>query len=449
MITLRLDVLRELAAYLSEEKESFMIDEVLDGLDKAQILHDPPGDSEAAAQYDLTVLRPASRRILQLIAIFKSLSHIEGTVDETNSIKERCFRELVERWGAVTKWIFHFLAEKQRSHPWDILFTLQQWICLVSVSLLKPLLSQIDGDRYKEELVSLPDTMDLVFALLCSTDQQTGKHCDVYKERKENICCLLEKVWLPLTMSVCARERIIERLSNCTPKYQKQVVKALISRAKEFVDNLQTETHLNTAIYNLGTLFDVSSSLSWETFFDTGTSIWRLLDRQNFLYEYATAVYKVTQKGVELNIRCGRLWSLINHCVTRLTLMAVFAAPNPIDTIPQLIKGGLLRCLLAGLPVTIKFRPPASHPLVIEALRMIYPFLYVEKVYSALKDSGGLSLIDAWDGTASTAPANGIIEEWAALLRWSTKAYDELRMHEELNINMCNNGKVRGAGSSL
>jgi hypothetical protein len=296
----------------------------------------------------------------------------------------------------------------------------------------------------------MPTTIDPLILLLCHADPETGKYCDCLAPNNTfDSRDLFRKVWYPVATSMHGRERLIERITNRPQTDQKRIAVALVRRAQLFTEILETEKQLNDGLLRLVQLFNTTSALSWATFFGTGTSIWTLLNRQRFLYDYTAALFKIVERAKELNIERSTVWSSVNQSTTTLALMAVFAAPNPVDVIPQVIEGGIVPCILESIPHTLKYWPPESHAFAIEPLRMLYPFLYLEKVHGALKVHGDLDRLDAWNDVAISTPAREIYEEWKKLLGTSIYAFDAEREHEELHINMCSNAKVRASPGAM
>ena len=338
----------------------------------------------------------------------------------TVDVISHCMQIILDRWAHIARWMTHLLTQLSPPTPWDHLMTAFQRVAYVCVDVLSPLLSEIDGNPLKEELVSMPATIDLLILLLCHVDPDTGKYFDcVTPDGTLDSHDLFRKVWYPVATSAQGRERLIERIANRSQKDQKRIAVALVMRAQLFTETLETEKQLNDGLLRLVQLFNTTSTLSWAACLGTGTSIWKLLNRQRFLYDYTVALFKVVERAKELNVEKPAVWSSVNQSTTTLALMAVFAAPNPVDVIPQVIEGGIVPCILESIPHTLKVWPPASHAFTVEPLRMLYPFLYVEKIYASLENHGDLDYLDEWNNVAVPTPAEEIYKEWMKLLERS------------------------------
>jgi hypothetical protein len=439
------EILKELADYLVQERDYTLLEEVLDALDASRIPVHPPD-----AQYPSKVLQPTVVKLLQLAAIARSFSHMKSEDPRTVDVISRCLRIILDHWPDITQWMSHLLTQPPLPTPWDHITTAYQPIAYICAELLSPLVSEIDGNPLKQELIFMPATIDLLLLLLCYDDPETGNYCDCgTPDDTLNVYDLFQKVWYPVATSEQGRERLVERISNHPQKHQKRVAVAFVRRAQLFTEILETEKHLDDGLRSLVYLFNTASALSWATYSTTGTSIWTLLNRRRFLHEYTAALFRVVERAKELNFEKSAFWSCVNQCTTMLALAAVFAAPNPVDVIPQVIEGGIVPCILESIPHALKYWPPASHAFAIEPLRMIYPFLYLEKVHAALKVHGDLDRLDAWNDVAISTPARGIYEEWKKLLGTSIYAFDAEREHEELRINMCSNAKVRASPGAM
>jgi hypothetical protein len=158
--------LASLANYLSVGYDQFdPVDKILDALSFSRMPEAPVGSRDFDAE---TSIEDSIEAIVSIITTFRALKTAPGNSRKVKEYSARCYRSLVDYWGDLTQWILNLVRHASNlNNP--------SFLLIRCAMALEVIISDAQGNIYKEDLVAHSRTLDLVYLLLCQVDQCDGR----------------------------------------------------------------------------------------------------------------------------------------------------------------------------------------------------------------------------------------------------------------------------------
>ena len=409
--------LASLAYELSTGFEGYdPLEGILENLDSSLI---PPAPFSMDGHASVSSFRQA---LDQLSLILLSLDEAPES-EAMRTYTESVYGAVLNKWADITRWMFYLILSAPKLDPGGpgAFPDVAQALRIVS--------AHTHRSAYKEEIVALPSSVDVLFLLLCQADQASGEFWDVEpgpNERQSLVANLL----LNYCSSEAGRGAFIARLASATRGSRDAISRALVGRVLQLADS----AGVATASWDAST---VTCIIEVVTRLAVDPRVYHILRRRNFLEVYAASVRQLHQKGLNVPVPNDRgFCHRLSGAIGRVIKMAIMHAPSSPAAVAKVLEAGMWTCSFRCLPPTSSSAGP--NPIV-EVLRAVLPYLYTSRAVAAIsKDIG-------WENARNDAlPLSGASAEiWSACMRAVVTARVAYGTRADGLLVMCSNFKVR------
>ena len=147
------------------------------------------------------------------------------------------------------------------------------------------------------------------------------------------------------------------------------------------------------------------------------------------------AVVVLAEKAQSAGIHDQACWNNLASATANLTTISLFKSRRPAKSLPSLIKAGILRSISMCMPYAER-NPIPGNP--IQPLLFVAPYLYLEKVVSAVMASGG-----ALDLASSSRVYPPALDAWKGFQLELNRSHTAHKNYlEPAPQGMCSNPKV-------
>lgn len=398
--------LNTLAQFLCERYDIYdPLEELLKELDASRIPALPVAGGDALGN---PIIKQALRAMHTVVLIL--LSFPQGTPSaELKIYTTRSFKMVLENWPDIVTWILRLLLH----HPTEVVISSANLIRAIAVSA-----PEQPECAFAEELISQSRTIDAAFLLLSRKDPMTGRYWTLPSQSPLQ-CCFLADLLQAYTDTPLGLHSMASRLLSATPRTRKVVVRSLITRVQELVDTgtAASAQCVFQAVFRL-----VAHPI---------LSLDRDFGRQNFLAEFTSALFKLSDRALTGVSADKNEWDHIAECFTLLAKGATLVwGANPFVNVSKLVQGRVFTSARRCMDHT----SGDTRLIVARGLQSLLPYLYLEKVYLP-------AVRLEWDEPQGLSGVT--LKVWRQYQRAFEDNHDTYLSRKERTVWMCSNLQVR------
>ncbi|KAF6765521.1 hypothetical protein DFP72DRAFT_867982 [Ephemerocybe angulata] len=394
---------RALAEFLSREDRTGHFESILDALDQRLVPEYPPTSWSPKASWN--AIEDGMQALKDLVLVFRAVAEA-ADIPVIETFGKAIIRTLIDRWVGVMAWMRRVLVYASRTSAESGVVGLTV-VTQFSASLML-IVTGSGEDPFRLEIVSMTCTADLILLLLCQVDPQTQRHYDLAPDQTPflppTLCTIIQLLHIYLEYSVGA-EAMQLRLRSTKASTRRTAIRFFIRRIEEIVAHSFKSNLAAAAKSYLYLVVSVSILVH-------DRALWHTFDLEDFIFKYTAALCTLTKKAETLKFADTRFWANVSAAIIVLVKdFLIKLSPNPSAHVSKLVEGGLLQCV--AICTTHQQDSEADLDLksdgnALDALFLLYPFMYLSKVYFAADARGDSNLWRDNHVTRAEAQREGI-----------------------------------------
>lgn len=409
-----MDRLEDFARYLVEKHSqgSAYVHYILDTLDPCLMPETSPSSGSNWENF-AALAGNALDALAALTAVLESLHRAPAGMNAV-SFSESCYRLLSERWDGVAQWLKYLIVHSSASNDARVPVA-------VCSHALHSIILDYTHNRYKEDIVSRANTVDIIYLALSQTNANTGRHH--YLTTMDDEPCALLQLFYTYTAEQCGRDAMQLRLGSMGSKARRRLISALLARSDQLMGVTAGEVKSRGFL-----VLGVSKLLT------NRKESWRLFKAEEWLPHQIAQLLNIGLRAERKGVTSSYFWHMFANSASAIAVSLIQCAAAPTKCVHALVEKGFFTC------ASISFSHlPLDSPksLLVTALGRLLPYLYLSNLSDAAEDRGEIAM---WGEDRKLQMDLGpIYLEYRTALRC---AYNAHIVDYGVSLSMCSNSRV-------
>lgn len=293
--------------------------------------------------------------------------HKARKLGNVQSFSDLAMPIIFQNWADLMRWLTYMLSQ--------VSLDSRSNVATLCCELLRGATAGADHDPYREELAMRDCTIDLIFLLLCQTDD-AGSY--LYVPPRADRSCAILSLFREYFQVPSMREALDERLHCRRQHIRKAILKSLVGRARTCVERGTSRATI------VGSIKSLSCILEGIDQFTSDPALWRILYRQDFLREFTAALLALVEHGTSWNMSQDQfVWRSVANSFYVVCHSTMFSPRSPRESVLKLVNAGLISCAQICLSRILDAHSVHAKRFRTVLLNII-PYLYTPRVQDAM-----------------------------------------------------------------